>query len=237
MLKQYFIKYEKFINGRNHLWITFGYLMFALMLTVAFIYFPDIRKTHPLFFTVMNIMMLFFPILIVITNIISFQQTLSSLKKLASLYLQVILMFGVIYYFGTASNAVTEYNRTHSPRFNRLKPAQDAISGIDTDWVKLAIDDSKNKQAIFTEALVSFQDCIHFSLITSTTVGYGDIVPKNPIAKLLVDIQVLISCFLLAFGVGSFFNSDKESMNKKLSQMGEELNQRLNNIEQKLDKK
>jgi Ion channel len=236
MLKKYFMKYADFVNGRNHLWVTLGYFCFAILITITFIYFPDIRKTHPMIFKIMNIPMVFFPILIVIANIISFQTTLSSLKKLASLYLQVILMFGVIYYFGTASSVANEY-RNFSPAPSKIQSSKAAISGVDTDWVKLAIDGHSSKQEILTEALISFQDCIHFSLITSTTVGYGDLVPKSPVAKLLVDLQVLVSCFLLAFGVGSFFNSDKKSVEEKITRISTELNQRLSDIEKKLDQK
>ncbi len=234
MFKKYFMKYVNFVNGKNHLWVALGYFCFAILLTLAFIYFPNIRKTHPVVFSIMNIPMLCFPILIVIANIISFQTTLTSLSRLASLYLQVILMFGVIYYFGTPSTAAN--GDASTPPANKIKSLRAVISGVDTKWVKLVIDGHSSKQEILTEALISFQDCIHFSLITSTTVGYGDIVPKSPIAKLLVDIQVLISCFLLAFGVGSFFNSDKDKLEDKIDQLTGEIKQRLAEIETKIDK-
>jgi hypothetical protein len=233
--RKYFRKYVNFVNGKNHLWVALGYLCFAILLTLAFIYFPNISNTHPLIFTIMNIPMLCFPILIVLANVISFKTTLSSLSKLASLYLQIILMFGVIYYFGTASSAVNEQSNILGTV--KIKSLRAAISGVNADWVKSVINGQASKQEIFAEALISFQDCIHFSLITSTTVGYGDITPKTPIAKLLVDIQVLISCFLLAFGVGSFFNSDKHQLENQIDKLTSNMEQRLNKLESKIDKK
>jgi Ion channel len=215
MLKKYFQRYAKFVNDMNKMWITGGYMMFALLITICFIYMPRLSETHQGILAMFNIIMVGLPMLITISNIISFKTTMSSLRKLASLYLQIILMFGVIYYFATASNTAKSINQKTSYHA--------AITGIDTDWVKMAKQNG-DKITILKEALISFQDSIHFSLITSTTVGYGDSVPDNPAAKLLVDIQVLVSCFLIAFGVGSFFNSDKT-----------EIENRLTSIEQKLD--
>lgn len=37
----------------------------------------------------------------------------------------------------------------------------------------------------------SFVDCLYFSLVTQTTVGYGDIVPKHTITKLITMLQLL----------------------------------------------
>lgn len=39
---------------------------------------------------------------------------------------------------------------------------------------------------------LSFSDCIYFSLTTQTTIGYGDIVPLNPITRSIVMSQMAI---------------------------------------------
>lgn len=232
MLVKYLKKYTDFVNGKNHLWVTFCYFLFAVFMTIVFIYFPDMRDTHFLVFIFFNALMLGWPILIVVSHIVNFRNTLYSLRKLASLYFQIILMFGVIYYFGSALSVTREMKNRQFAASKIHTP----IRGIDTDWVKMAVNRTGNKSAMFREALISFQDCIHFSLITSTTVGYGDIVPVSPMAKLLVDIQVLVSCFLLAFGVGSFFNSDKIKLENKINKLTLDMEKLLAEQEKKNNK-
>lgn len=39
-------------------------------------------------------------------------------------------------------------------------------------------------------------DALYFSIITMTTVGYGDIIPHNPIARILVSLEC-ITCYLM----------------------------------------
>jgi hypothetical protein len=38
---------------------------------------------------------------------------------------------------------------------------------------------------------VTLWDCIHFSLVTQTTVGYGGILPMGPVTKIVNAIQLL----------------------------------------------
>ncbi|MFA7229884.1 MAG: potassium channel family protein [Victivallaceae bacterium] len=233
LFKKYFRKYAKFVNGKNHLWVACGYLALAILITFSFIYFPFMKTTHPLLILGLNIFMLAIPILVVAANIINFQTTISSAKGIVSLYLQIVLMFGVIYYLGTAGNKLKEINHSDSDTSN----INASLNGVNTDWIKSAISQNKPKSEIFQEALICFHDCIHFSLITSATVGYGNIVPANQMAKMLVNIQVLVSCFLIAFGVGGLFNADKKEIEKKLRQIEQETERRLSEIDRKIDKK
>lgn len=233
LLAKYFIKYAKFVNGKHHLWITCGYLALAILITFGFIYFPFMKTTHPLLILSLNFLMLGIPILVVVANIINFHTTISSAKGIVSLYLQIILMFGVIYYLGTAGNKLKEINNSY-PETGNINASLD---GINTDWIKSSMAQTKPKSEIFQEALICFHDCIHFSLITSATVGYGNIVPANQTAKMLVNIQVLVSCFLIAFGVGGLFNADKKEIEKKLQQIEHETERRLSEIDRKIDKK
>jgi hypothetical protein len=53
-----------------------------------------------------------------------------------------------------------------------------------------------------TERVALFFDFIHFSIVTSATVGFGDVSPKSMIAKMIVDTQILCSAAIILFGLG-----------------------------------
>lgn len=56
-------------------------------------------------------------------------------------------------------------------------------------------------------------DCFHFSVVTMTTVGYGDIVPTAWYSKLAADLQVLLSMVILILALqmvlGDWFGREK----------------------------
>lgn len=47
-----------------------------------------------------------------------------------------------------------------------------------------------------------FADCLHFSIVTMATLGYGDIVPRSRGAKLASDLQVISGVVLLVVALG-----------------------------------
>lgn len=67
----------------------------------------------------------------------------------------------------------------------------------------------------FNQPLESTLDAFYFSVVTMTTLGYGDIHPLSPLAKVLVIVEVLSGVMLLAIMVGvaisvSFFEIGHE---------------------------
>ncbi|WP_163832319.1 potassium channel family protein [Spartinivicinus ruber] len=63
-------------------------------------------------------------------------------------------------------------------------------------WTSMA-----NKQA-FSRPFESTIDSIYFSIVTLTTLGYGDITPKSDMAKVLVMFETLTGVIFLAIMIG-----------------------------------
>lgn len=54
-------------------------------------------------------------------------------------------------------------------------------------------------------SLSIFGDCLHLSVTTMTTVGYGDIVPRSLGARFATDSEAVCNTLLLIFGLGIIF--------------------------------
>jgi hypothetical protein len=52
------------------------------------------------------------------------------------------------------------------------------------------------------ERLPSLLQCLHFSVVTMATVGYGDVNPNQWYSQLAVDMQILIGQILVVFALG-----------------------------------
>ena len=52
-----------------------------------------------------------------------------------------------------------------------------------------------------------FLDCLHFSVMTMTTVGYGDITPATRYAKIAADLQALTGLALFVVALGMLFGN------------------------------
>lgn len=55
--------------------------------------------------------------------------------------------------------------------------------------------------------LAIFGDCLHLSVTTMTTVGYGDITPKSLAARTATDVEAVCNSLLLIFGLGMIFGN------------------------------
>ena len=197
------------------------YVLFALVVVVLIVYFPTIGDHAPRFFNIVSAVLISGPIVVAVLQILNLQRTVTSIPGLALLYLEIIVMFGVIYFY-----AVSDSNSTGR------KSEKPIIKGVDSVWVSMVEGGAPDKAETLSEAFLCFQDCLYFSLVTSTTVGYGDMVPVSPGAKFLVGIQVILSFFLIAFGAGYFFANKSGERERRIL---EDLKRRMDEVESKLD--
>jgi len=57
---------------------------------------------------------------------------------------------------------------------------------------------------------ISFSEAIHFSIVTISTVGYGDIVPASNLPRVLASTEVVCGVMLLLFGVSELLEYTRE---------------------------
>ena len=57
---------------------------------------------------------------------------------------------------------------------------------------------------------ITFSEAVHFSVVTISTVGYGDIVPASNIARLMASAEVICGVMLLLFGVSELLEYARE---------------------------
>jgi hypothetical protein len=58
----------------------------------------------------------------------------------------------------------------------------------------------------FNNFFLSAVDCLHFSVMTLSTVGYGDIYPTAWYSKLIVDLEILLGLGISILTIGWYFS-------------------------------
>ena len=62
---------------------------------------------------------------------------------------------------------------------------------------------------------LSFSESIYFSIVSMSTVGYGDIVPHSSLARLLASLEVICGFMLLLFGVSELLEYAREHRTRR----------------------
>jgi len=62
---------------------------------------------------------------------------------------------------------------------------------------------------------LSFIECLYFSIITLSTVGYGDLVPLSPMVRLIVSAEILFGVLLLLFGFSEIISYSREQSRRR----------------------
>jgi hypothetical protein len=81
------------------------------------------------------------------------------------------------------------------------------------------IADGLSREPLFmlvgTPARISFSDALHFSVVTLSTVGYGDIQPHDDGVRILAAIQMVFGQLLLLFGFAEIMRSHGASRDER----------------------
>lgn len=62
---------------------------------------------------------------------------------------------------------------------------------------------------------IGFADALYFSIITVSTVGYGDVVPMSDSVRVIVAIQIIFGVLLLLFGFTEIFAYARERLRER----------------------
>jgi len=61
---------------------------------------------------------------------------------------------------------------------------------------------------------ISFADALYFSIVTVSTVGYGDMTPTGETVRIIVAVEILLGVVLLLFGFSEILNYTHERMRR-----------------------
>lgn len=57
---------------------------------------------------------------------------------------------------------------------------------------------------------IEFTESLYFSIVTLSTVGYGDIIPATPLVRFLVAVEIISGVLLMLFGFAEFISYGRE---------------------------
>jgi hypothetical protein len=150
------------------------------------------------FFAVILLVVLSLPFIPIALALLQFRQLHRNFSGVVGLFFANIICWANIHFLINAlPDAVGIDDR-------RLRP----YSNMTDPWVwkydRREMDSSRFR--------LSAIDAIHYSVVTSCTVGYGDCSPTTPQTKIATDIQILISFAISVFSIGyalSLFSSSR----------------------------
>ena len=128
-------------------------------------------------------------IIVILVRVFEFDRYTESVSKLLILYFELLFIFASIYLWLYLLGGVNQI---------------EGFGPLDREMLssKEAFDVKLYKEQVW----VIIVDSFHFSVVTGTTLGYGDMLPKHVISKLLVDLQVLLTVGVVVLGYGRYTN-------------------------------
>jgi hypothetical protein len=123
---------------------------------------------------------------------VSYKRNSRSLGRIVCLFIALLLLCANINFI-----LMLHFGRGGSPPFHGIRPA----------WGELL---AGQRSFHWNNAFLSIVDCLHFSVATLSTVGFGDMYPTTWYSKLAVDVEILMGLGLTVLTVGRYFSHDGE---------------------------
>ena len=183
---EHHLDYEKFILGLNPLfWPIINILItFIIIFLIPFI--PLMNSQLIFIFTNLVIAIFVFPLVALIVNFVYYPVNEKNLGRIVLLFISLLLLFTNIHFDLLLFSNSIPYDGIH-PLWQDLAPP-------------------KGRTIILENALEAYIDCFHYSIVTMTTLGFGDMHPTTWYSKLITDFQVLIGLGVTVISFGRYFS-------------------------------
>lgn len=149
------------------------------------------RENPGLIIPILVIIAAIAPFSVLVILALSYKRNAESLGRIVSLYLSLILICANINFI-----IMAHFSHGDTPPFHGIHPL----------W------SGEDFKLHWNDAFLTVVDCLHFSVTTLSTVGYGDIYPTAWFSKLIVDAEALTGLGITILIVGRYFSrySDKK---------------------------
>lgn len=135
----------------------------------------------------------------IVYRVSNFSKYIGDLNRLVLILVESVLLFAVVYLWLI------------------LFIKESSFNGIDKyKYLWKVTKEGYVCSTYFNTLLEAVFNCIHFSIVTAATVGYGDVYPTHWFTKLVVDSQIIYTFAIVIIGIGKFGESNKIDKNRRL---------------------
>ena len=129
------------------------------------------------------------PFLALLILAAAYKRNAQTLPRIVGMYLALVLLCANINFL-----LMLHFSQNGTPPFHGIHP----VLGEQTVGRPPPIG--------FENGFLSLIDCLHFSVMTLSTVGYGDIYPTAWYSKIIVDVEILIGLGINILTIGRYFS-------------------------------
>ena len=134
------------------------------------------------------------PFLALLILAFTYKRNAQTLPRIVGMYLALVLLCANINFL-----LMLHFSLSGSPPFH----------GIHSVWGEQSAP-GRPMPISFENGFLSLIDCLHFSVATLSTVGYGDIYPTAWYSKIVVDVEILIGLGINVLTIGRYFSRGGE---------------------------
>lgn len=145
------------------------------------------------------------PLLAVTVTAVSYAKAHLGLNRLVYTFAALILLFANWYFLTLVFD---DRGPIACPDWTMVCPANNDIplAGANPAWVYVRTDGG-GRRMTWQMLMLAYVDCFHYSVVTGSTVGFGDIHASRWYTKLMTDAQILLSLGLTVVAIGRHFGS------------------------------